>query len=395
MSGVIAAGIGACVTALFAPPPVVAAVAASALALFMISPAMGWMQGELRFVRYAMISVTEVGVRLLFSIGAATLGWGVAGAMTGFVVGAVAILACGLGTISRDMGWRPHVLAERLRWSETGDVALTQLVVSTLVGADVVLVALIGDGSSAAAGYQALATLAKGPVYVAAGTVLVTFPLLRTTGAQADTILRAALRSFLLLALPAAAVIATMPTELAMLVLPQRYAASLGMLPWLASAGVGYATLTVLATVLLAMRAYRRSQLGLLLASIIVPGGLVVGWRLNQIHGLTVGAAVGALLAATVLAVITTPLLPSGVGRLTITGLLGAAPLFAALQLTRSHPALWLTVVVLAGAVVLRAMRHGGPSQGDIAGAPTTGGAPQTIPSPQGGQVHSDPQGRR
>ncbi|MGH3546552.1 MAG: glycosyltransferase [Pseudonocardiaceae bacterium] len=372
ISGVIAAGIGACVTALFAPPPVVAAVAASALALFAISPAMGWLQGGLRFVRYAMISVAEVGVRLLFSVGAVLLGWGAAGAMTGFVAGTGAILACGLGRISGDLGWRPHVLAERLRWSETGDVALTQLVVSTLVGTDVVLVALIGDGSPTAAGYQALATLAKGPVYVAAGTVLITFPLLRTTSARADTILRAALRSFLSLALPAAAVIATMPTELAMLVLPKQYAASLGMLPWLASAGVGYATLTVLATVLLAMRAYRRSQLGLLLASIIVPSGLVLGWRLNQIQGLAVGAAVGALLAATVLAVITTPLLPSGVGRLTITGLLGAAPLFVALQLTRPHPALWLTAVALAGAVVLRGMQHGEPSDGDVAGAPDT-----------------------
>jgi hypothetical protein len=118
------------------------------------------------------------------------------------------------------------------------------------------------------------------------------------------------------------------------------------------------------------MRAYQRSQLGLLLASLIVPGGLLLGWRLNQVQGLAVGAAAGALLAGAVLAVIARPLLPSGTGRLTITGMLGAAPLFVALQLMRSHPALWLTAVILAGAVILRGMRHSEVEQGDLVGAP-------------------------
>ena len=94
----------------------------------------------------------------------------------------------------RDVSWRPRVLRERARWAETGDIALVQFVVSVLVGADVVLVALLGSGTATEAGFQALATLAKGPVYVAAGTVLVAFPLLlRAPGAHGRAGARAAL----------------------------------------------------------------------------------------------------------------------------------------------------------------------------------------------------------
>lgn len=356
-AGVVAATVTGAVAAVFAPPPFVGAVAASALALFAISPVWGWMQGELRFVRYALTTMAEVGIRLAFSVAAVLLGWGATGALTGFIVGATVVLLAGLGALHRDLAWRPGVITEKLRWTETGDIALTQLVICTLVGADVVFIALVGDGGPDAAGYQALATLAKGPVYVAAGTVLVAFPLLRSSNARVEDILGEALRCFARLAFPAAAVLATVPTALALLVLPQRYAASLVMLPWLAAAGLGYATLTVLATVMLALRAYRRSQLGLLVASLVLPAGLVLGWRIDGVHGLAVGCALGALTATTVLAVIAAPLLPSGIAWWTVTGLARAAVLLAVLQLLRPHPTLWLIAVAAAGAVVLGGMR--------------------------------------
>lgn len=46
-AGVVAATVTGAVAAMFAPPPIVGAVAASALALFAISPVWGWMQDEL------------------------------------------------------------------------------------------------------------------------------------------------------------------------------------------------------------------------------------------------------------------------------------------------------------------------------------------------------------
>jgi O-antigen/teichoic acid export membrane protein/glycosyltransferase involved in cell wall biosynthesis len=354
-SAVVTGGI----TAAFAPAPVAIAAALAALVLFAVAPALGWLQGELRFVRYAVVSILEVAVRLVFSVLAIAVGWGTPSALLGFVVGAM-VLLCGPGALGRDLAWRPGVLRERARWAETGDIALTQFVVSALVGADVVLLALVGDGSTADAGYQALSTLAKGPVYVAAGTVLVVFPLLRSIGARVDEILDAALRSFGRLALLAACVLATVPAGLTLLVLPARYADSLVLVPWLAAAGTGYAAVTVLTTVLLALRAYRRSQLALLAATLLMAAGFAAGWQLGGTYGLAIGSAAGALAATAVLTAIAAPYLPKGIGRAAAVGAAGCAVLLAALLLARPYPLLWLTVAAVAGVVTLLSGRRTG-----------------------------------
>jgi O-antigen/teichoic acid export membrane protein/4-amino-4-deoxy-L-arabinose transferase-like glycosyltransferase/glycosyltransferase involved in cell wall biosynthesis len=358
-SAVVTGGI----TAAFAPATVAIAAALAALVLFAVAPALGWLQGELRFLRYAVVSILEVAVRLVFSVLAIAVGWGTPSALLGFVVGAM-VLVCGPGALGRDLAWRPDVLRERARWAETADIALTQFVVSALVGADVVLLALVGDGSTADAGYQALSTLAKGPVYVAAGTVLVVFPLLRSVGARVDVILDAALRSFGRLALLAACVLATLPAGLTLLVLPARYADSLVLLPWLAAAGTGYAAVTVLTTVLLALRAYRRSQLALLAATLLVAAGFAAGWQLGGTYGLAIGSAAGSLTATAVLTAIAAPFLPKGIGRAAVAGVAGCAVLVAALLLARPYPVVWLAVAAVAGGLTLLSGRVSGRRTG-------------------------------
>jgi LmbE family N-acetylglucosaminyl deacetylase len=196
---------------------------------------------------------------------------GSGGALIGFVAGSLVILLAAPASLRRDLAWRPSVLRERARWVETGDIALAQLIVYTLIGADVVLVALLAAHDAESAGYQALSTLAKAPIYVAAGTVAVAFPLLRSRQADTHSIVTATMRSFTVLSFSAAAVVATAPPELMLLVFPERYADSLTLLPVLAAAGVGYAALTLFSSVLLGLRAYRRCQLGLLTAVVLMP----------------------------------------------------------------------------------------------------------------------------
>jgi glycosyltransferase involved in cell wall biosynthesis/O-antigen/teichoic acid export membrane protein len=354
--GLLSAAVAGGLVATFAPLPVVLATAASALVLVAVAPTQGWLQGERRFGRYAAVSVLEVSVRLAFSVGATALGWGAAGAVLGFAAGGL-VLCCVPAALLRDLAWAPAVLGERARWSETGDVALTRLVVATLVGADVVLVALLGDGSIAAAGYAALATLTKAPVYVAAGTVLVVFPLLRAGGSQATEALRVALQSFNRLALAAAAILTTVPPTIVLVVLPQRYADSLPLLPWLAAAGLGYAASTVLTTVLLAARWHRRCRYALGSATLIMSGGLGAGWALGATTGLAVGSAVAALLATAVITAIAAPALPGGTLRSSARALAAAALLGAVLSQARAVPTLWIALVVVVGLLSLR----GGP----------------------------------
>lgn len=344
VTGIVAAGLGSALTAVF--------VALSAFVLFIGAAPSGWLQGELRFVRYTVKSVGEVVIRLVFSLVVALLAWGAAGAVLGFAMGGLALLVTPWAFF-RDLTWRPKVLRQKWRWAETSDIAVTLCVISVLVGIDVVLVAFLDGGSDAAAGFQALASLAKAPVYVAAGTVLVVFPLLRRPGVDVPAVLADALRSFGQLALLACAVIATAPYALVALVMPARYSPSFALLPWLALSGLGYATLSVLATILLGVRAYRRCQLGLAASSLLVAAGLLIGWVWNGVPGLALGCAVGALTSAGVLTVIAWPLLPPGSGRMAAKGFAAAACLAVLLKLADHSVLLWLMAVALTGLVVL------------------------------------------
>jgi glycosyltransferase involved in cell wall biosynthesis/O-antigen/teichoic acid export membrane protein len=355
-AGAVAAVASGVLVATFAALQVAVATGVASFVLFAVAPAQGWLQGELRFTRYAVVSILEVTVRVLFSLIAVAAGAGPVGALLGFAVGGL-VLVCGPIAMLRDAAWRPAALRQRTRWAETGDVAAVQFVVSALVGADVVLVALLGTGTAAEAGFQALATLAKGPVYVAAGTVLIVFPMLRGRGVAASTVLRSALRSFRILAMVAAVLLATVPASLVLLVLPAEYASSLDLAPWLAAAGLGYGAVTVLATVLLALRRYRRTRAALVMAAVTVSTGLLVGWAASGVVGLAVGAAIGALAATAGMAAIAAPALPAGIGRATARDVALATVLLSVAWVARPEPVVWLAIATLAGFVVLRSGR--------------------------------------
>jgi O-antigen/teichoic acid export membrane protein len=359
--GVIAAAVTGAVTAAFAPLPVAEAVAFSALVLFMLAAPFGWLQGELRFVRYAVMSAGEIAVRLVFSVLVVLLSWGATGGILGYAIGALAVLVVPV-SFYRDLRWWPGTLKQRWRWAETGDVALALCVVSVVVGLDIVVMSFLDAGSDAAAGFQALATFAKAPVYIAAGTALVAFPLLRSPATDTISVLASALRSFGQLSLAAAAVIATAPHALMALVLPHRYYQALGTMPWLAAAGIGYATLTVLATILLGLKQYRRCQLGLIAAAVLIPIGILAGWHVGGVNGLAVGSALGALLSAGVLGLIALPHLPAGSLRTAIKGVLAGSVLTAILAAVSIFPVLWLVAVMILGAAVLALQRSDNPA---------------------------------
>lgn len=357
IAGITAAGITGFVASGFGSPTVAAIVALSSLVLFVGAAPAGWLQGEFRFVRYTVKSIGEVLTRLLFCLLVVAMSWGAPAAILGFGVGGLAMFVTPR-SFYRDMTWRPGVLREKWRWAETTDIALALCVVSVLVGMDVVVVAFLDGTSTQAAGFQSLASIAKAPVYIAAGTVLVAFPLLRSPGIRINDVLASALRSFGQLAWVAYAVITTAPHALVALVLPQRYHDSLSLLPWLALAGLGYATITVLATVLLALRAYRRCQLGLLLAVLLVPGALLAGWQVNGVRGLAVGSAIGSVVAAIVLVLISYRLLPPRAGRMALKGVLPAAVLIIVLMLAALQPVIWLIAALGIGLVVLARQRR-------------------------------------
>ncbi|MFD1521790.1 phospholipid carrier-dependent glycosyltransferase, partial [Pseudonocardia yunnanensis] len=155
---------------------------------------------------------------------------------------------------------------------------------------------------------------------------------------------------------------------------------SLVLLPWLAAAGVGYAAVTVLTTVLLALRDYRRSQLALLAATLLMSAGFAGGWHLGGTYGLAIGSAVGALAATAVLTAIATPYLPTGIGRATTIGATACAVLMTTLLLAHPYPVAWVVVAAVAGGVTLLSGRRTGRTDAkdpDPAPAPAPACAPR------------------
>ncbi|WP_311213203.1 MULTISPECIES: oligosaccharide flippase family protein [unclassified Arthrobacter] len=357
IAGVSAALITGALALAFATPALAGAVALGSLAIFLVAAPSGWLQGELRFKWYALTTIGEVLLRLGFSLLVVALAWGAVGAILGFALGALALVVVPW-SFYRDLQWRPGVLRQKWRWAETTDIASVLCVVSVLVGVDVVVVAFLDEGS-AAAGFQALATIAKGPVYVAAGTALVAFPLLRSPGVNVRQVLGAAFASFSQLAVVAFAILATAPHVLAGVIIPDRYHGSLELLPWLAAAGLGYAVLTVLATILLALRAYRRCQIGLACACLLVVAGLWAGWHFAAVSGLAMGSAVGAVLAALVLTLISWPVLADvapakGLGRFAA----GAGtPIMVLAVAGQVQPTVWFVLATISGLAVLAHQR--------------------------------------
>jgi O-antigen/teichoic acid export membrane protein len=364
--GVAAGLVAAAVTAAVAPGTVVVAVALSATTLPTVAPTWGWLVGGRRYGRFAVAAVGEAVVRFGVSVAAVLLGWGAGGALAGYAVGAVAASTLAVRHLRSELSWCPAVLVERWRWEETAGIAVTQLVISVVIGADVVLAALTSSADSQVAGYQALSTLAKGPVYVAAATAVVAFPLLRDVRTR-DSALRATLRSFAVLAFPAAALLATLPPQLGAIVLPDRYTASLAKLPLLAAAGVGYATVSLLGTVLLAIGATARCRAGLLVATLLLPSATLLGWHLGSgVSGLAAGATAGALGAAGILLTLAGRELPAGTGQRAVRGLVALVVLVGVLCLVRPYPICWALLAGCVGVGVVGVLhrRRGGDDHG-------------------------------
>ncbi|WP_236795434.1 glycosyltransferase [Amycolatopsis sp. GM8] len=351
VTGAVAGFATALLTLNFAPPVTALTAGLAGFALVLVTPVWGWLQGELRFRRFAALSVTETLLRLVFSVAVAGLLWGAAGGVAGYVAGAVAVLGIGFWWMRRDVAWRPGAARDTARWAETTGIALVQLVTCALTTADILLVATMTGDPVAAAGYQAVATLAKAPVYVATGAVLLSFPLVRAS--RDETVVDTLLRSYLRLAGAAAALLVTVPAPLALVVLPPRYRDSLSLLPWLTLAGLGYGAIMVAAILLLARQAYRRLLAGLAVACVLVLTGLALGAR-HGTSGLAVGAAAAAVLAAVVLLWVSGPVLPRFAYRIMTRIALVWGAFAGVLYLLRPVPAVWAVVVAVVGLSVLR-----------------------------------------
>ncbi|MFJ4209643.1 lipopolysaccharide biosynthesis protein [Paenarthrobacter sp. NPDC089675] len=117
LAGMVAALITGSVMFALAAPDLAPVVALASIAIFMANAPAGWLQGEFRFTWYAVSTIGEVVLRLVFSLLVIVIGWGAGGAVWGFVVACAAPMVVP-SSFYKDLRWRPGVLRERRRWAE-------------------------------------------------------------------------------------------------------------------------------------------------------------------------------------------------------------------------------------------------------------------------------------
>lgn len=359
VGGLLAAVALGAVTAVYAPPRVVLVTAAAVAGVVVSGCAVGWLQGELRFARLSVLRVAEVVVRVGAGGVAVAAGLGAAGALGGFLAGSAALLAGGLAARSADgrrawadLAWRPRVLRERSRWTETAGVVGVQVLLGVLTTADIVLAPVLAGAGASTAGFQLAGALGRAPLFLAVALAVVLHPRLTAPGAA--TAVRATTAAYGWLGLPLVAVLVTAPTPVLELVVPAHLPDAARLVPLTALTGLGFGVVALLVTAPQARGAYRRASSVLAAAVGLLGAGVLVGWSLGGVPGLAAGGCAGAVAGAAV-----------AVRRIPPTGLsVVAAPVAcsvvgaAALAGVRRWPSAWLLLAALLAVFALGRARR-------------------------------------
>ncbi|MET0493796.1 MAG: glycosyltransferase [Actinoplanes sp.] len=332
--GVVCSLVVLLASASYAGTALLAGEAAATVLILLCAVGVGVLQGEQSFGTLAGVRILEVAIRLVLAVLAALVGWGSAGVIGAFAVGAGTATLWSLLSLGRDLwasegapkarnsaarhayvraGPGPQSAQQRDDSARTkkethalarhaAGLAAGQAALSLLLTLDVIIGAAVQRGGDGLAGYQALLVIARVPLFVATALATAVFP--RLVGANGDRganrAFRDTLRTFLLLGVVITAGVATVPGSLVEVVLPTEYLSSLSLLPPLALAGLGGALATLLIAYLQA-RDLLRAGAGVLVTVLIASGCGYPFVAANPAHlawasaVATLGAAVGLL----------------------------------------------------------------------------------------------------
>jgi O-antigen/teichoic acid export membrane protein len=346
-SGAAAAAIVGVIAAQFADAPSILALAASAFVIFLGTPTIGSLEGQGRMRTLSVLTLGDNLIKnatgLLLVVGA---GLGATGALAAF----------GIGGLLRLLWWPPlpraaglnwrAALANRDLWRRAAGIAGVQGLVTLLGVMDVVLVVMLPASRDMVASYQASAALSRAPLFVASALGAAFFPLLsrRSTG---GALAAGAVRMYALVALPFAAILATVPAPLLGAVFPPDYSSMAVLLRFTAIAGLAAGGVNLVTTFFQATDDYSCLWWqGAGLAG--YAAALFAGWKTGGIAGLAIGSALGATFT---LALLSYRLMRrQGVSTLAGVPLAEPAAVAALLILLRPYPIPWLTTAALVGA---------------------------------------------
>lgn len=344
-----------------------AAAAVATLGIFLAAVGAGYLQGTARFAALAGYRSVEVGLKVVVGVGAAALGLGALGVVGGAVVGAVACVGIGAVVLARAGDGPSRTGHGRARTGDlvraAGWICGLQAAVVALTGLDVIVGALAADDVSELAGYQALQVFTKAPLFLATALATAAYPRLAGPGLTAAArrgIEAGTLRTYGWLAGTGAVLVATTPPQVLGLLLPDRYAAEIGLLVPLAVAGLAAGLVLLQVTAGQAARRYARTALVLGAAAVVgVPAVVLTAHRPTALAW-TAAAGLTALVVALARTAPRGAAVPAP-GTLAAGGLLVLAA-----AATRGVPLAWVVVAAGGAAVAVTAVRSPARAPGPL-----------------------------
>jgi O-antigen/teichoic acid export membrane protein len=224
------------------------------------------------FAAVALLTVTEIGIKVIAGVLLMLLGLGAVGAIAGFTIGAIggAILGLRYLAVSLAVGWRGARVSPRLR--STFPLFVAVLGLALVLNLDLLALKLVaGDARSAVGLYQAGIILANLPYYVVTAALSpILFARVARMGAldRAAETIGATIARVLVLVLPLEYALILAPDLALGVLFPEAYASGAAGLQLLALGNALMIVVSLLATV---FQAVGRANVPATLFAILVP----------------------------------------------------------------------------------------------------------------------------
>lgn len=338
---VLAGGIVAAIASAYGGGGVVAAVVGSVAAIFSAASVVGYLQGDERFAAIAVLRVAEVVVKIALGTALVLSGAGAAGALAGYAAGAGVVILFGGRYVLPDLRVLRASLGDARLWRAAGGLVSVQGGVAVVASADIVVGSLMIGDRARLATYLVAQVFARIPVYVATGLSMVAFARLAGLRHITGRAVAEVLRLQLVVSVPIAVAVATVPRALIGVVFPAGYGQVTSILAATAAGGAMMGVINLVTTFFQAAGMYRRPATLLGVGLVVQAGAVATGTLLGGVHGLAVGSACGGTLVAAGLLRLLHATWPSSLAGL-IRPLAAALAASAPLVVLRGIPSAWM-----------------------------------------------------
>jgi O-antigen/teichoic acid export membrane protein len=302
LEGAVLAGIAVIIASQFSSAAVLAVLVLDVVVIFATAPAVGYLQGTGSFGKLSALRVANILAKLGSGFALVLAGAGAVGALLSYTFGDVPLLVVGSMGVARELKPRLAALRSWYLWRQTLGLAAIQGGVAALAGLDLVLATVLWNGRPAGplAGYQVAILLSRVPFFLSSSLGQTVFQKLSAGHESGGAVVRTTAHMLVLVFVPVAILIATVPGPLVHRFFPTSYSDIELLVPWTAASGLLIAAINVVTTFFQARQRYVIC-ITALLPGLLDVGIVAVGFHVGGLLGMAIGSVIGLALVLAVL----------------------------------------------------------------------------------------------